>query len=86
MIDTWFFASACLFFLAICAVIRIVPGPTLLDRMVALSTAITLAASGALAIGVTLGNLFYLEVLIIVSLICYGTTIVIVRISPGEGL
>jgi len=61
MIDTWLFAVICLIFLSICAVVRIIPGPTRFDRFVAVNTGITLAAGAALALSISFGNLFILD-------------------------
>ena len=79
MIDTWLFAALCLIFLSICAVIRILPGPTHFDRFVALNTAITLAAGAALAISISLGDLFILDASIVLLALCFAGTIAFLR-------
>ena len=86
MIDTWLFASLCFFILAICAAIRIIPGPTLFDRLVAVNTAVTIAIMGGLAASISYGNFLILELVIAFSVISY-TTIAIVGIRfRGEGV
>ena len=84
MIDTWFFASFCLFCLAVCAVIRIIPGPTHLDRIVAANSALSIAAAGALLISIPLGNIFFLKTVIVVSAVCYIILAVSVLSCRGE--
>jgi multisubunit Na+/H+ antiporter MnhF subunit len=65
IIDTWLFAAICLFFLAFCAVLRILPGPSQLDRLVAINVAITIACSGFIALALAWGNLMVLWIAII---------------------
>ena len=56
-IDIWFFTASGFFILAFCAVLRILPGPTLNDRLIAINAAATLACAGALALTVAAGSL-----------------------------
>jgi multicomponent Na+:H+ antiporter subunit F len=84
MIDTWLFAVICLIFLSICAVVRIIPGPTRYDRLVALNTAITLAAGAALALSISFGNLFILDAAIALLALCFAGTIAIARFGKGD--
>jgi len=56
-LDIWLFAAVCLFILAFCAVLRVIPGPTLDDRLIAINIAATLACAGALALTVSVGDL-----------------------------
>jgi multisubunit Na+/H+ antiporter MnhF subunit len=84
MIDTWLFAALCLIFLSICSVVRILPGPTRFDKLVALNTAITLAAGAALAISISLGNLLVLDASIALLALCYTGTIAYARYEMGE--
>src|SRR4030042_4205470 len=79
MIDTWLFAVLCLIFLSICAVGRAIPGPTRDDQMVGVNTAITIAAGAALALSITWGNLFVLDVAIVLAALCYAGTIAYAR-------
>jgi multisubunit Na+/H+ antiporter MnhF subunit len=81
MIDTWLFAVICLIFLSICAVVRIIPGPTRYDRLVALNTAITLAAG---ALSISFGNLFILDASIALLAFCFAGTIAITRFGKGD--
>jgi multisubunit Na+/H+ antiporter MnhF subunit len=71
MIDTWLFAALCLIFLSICAVVKVLPGPTRFDQFVALNTALTLAAGAALAISISLGNLLVLDTFVALLALCY---------------
>jgi multisubunit Na+/H+ antiporter MnhF subunit len=84
MIDTWLFAALCLIFLSICAVIRILPGPTRFDRFVAMNAAITLAAGAALAISISLGDLFILDASIVLLVLCFAGTIAFLRYGMGD--
>ena len=85
MIDTWLFASLCFFVLAVCAAIRIIPGPTLFDRLVAGNTAITIAIIGGLVASISSGNFLLLELVIVFSIICYATIAIIGIKCRGEG-
>ena len=84
MIDTWLFAALCLIFLSICAVVRVLPGPTRFDQLVALNTAITLAAGAALAVSISLGNLLVLDASVVVLALCYTGTIAYARYGMGD--
>ena len=83
MIDTWLFAVICLIFLSICAVVRIIPGPTRFDRLVAVNTAITLAAGAALALSISFGDLFILDVSIALLAFCFAGTISLAWFGKG---
>ena len=84
MIDSWLFAALCLIFLSICAILRIIPGPTRDDQLIAVNAAITLAAGAAIALSVSWGNLFVLDVSILIVALCYAGTIAIARSGKGE--
>ncbi|MEN6442959.1 MAG: monovalent cation/H+ antiporter complex subunit F [Methanoregula sp.] len=75
LIDTWLFAAGCLFFLAFCAVLRIIPGPSWLDRLVAINVAITIACSGFIALAFAWGNLMILGIAIVFAVIGFSGTI-----------
>jgi multisubunit Na+/H+ antiporter MnhF subunit len=84
MIDTWLFTVLCLISLSVCAVVRIIPGPTRDDRLIALNTAITLAAGAALLLSISFGNLFILDVSIALLALCFAGTIAIARFGKGD--
>jgi len=84
MIDTWIFAALCFIFLSICAFVRILPGPTRFDQLVALNTAITLAAGAALAVSISLGNLLVLDASIAILALCFIGTIAYARYGMGD--
>jgi len=84
MIDSWLFASLCLFFLGICAIIRIIPGPTRLDRIVAANSAITIISAGMLVASVFMGSLVLIEITIIVVVICYAVSGIMANIHGGH--
>lgn len=84
MIDTWLFAAVCLFVLSFCAVLRIIPGPSRLDRLIALNAAITLACAGALCLTISWGNLLVLDSAIILAIACFAGTILVAHQDRGE--
>jgi multisubunit Na+/H+ antiporter MnhF subunit len=85
MIDIWFFAAFCLGVLALCAVLRIIfPGPSPDDRYVAMNAAITIVAGSALGLGISWGNLFLLNVFIVLIALSYAATIVLARTREGR--
>jgi multisubunit Na+/H+ antiporter MnhF subunit len=84
MIDSWLFAVLCLILLSICAILRIIPGPTRDDQLIAVNAAITLAAGAAVALSISWGNLFVLDVSIVLVTLCYAGTIAIAGSKRGE--
>ena len=84
MIDSWLFAVLCLIFLAICAILRIIPGLTRDDQLIAVNAAITIAAGAAIALSISWGNLFVLDVSIVLIALCYTGTITMARSKKGE--
>ena len=84
MIDSWLLAVLCLIFLSICAILRIIPGPTRDDRLIAVNAAITIVAGAAIALSISWGNLFVLDVSIILAALCYTGTIAIAWSRKGE--
>ena len=83
-LDIWLFAAVCLFILAVCAVLRVIPGPTLYDRLIAVNIAVTLACAGALALTVSLGNLLIPVLAGLLACIVFATTIRISQVHRGE--
>lgn len=86
MIDSWLFAVLCLIFLAIFAILRVIPGPTRDDQLIGVTTAITIASGAAVALSITWGNLLVLDVSIVLAALCYAGIIAYVRSSRGEAL
>ncbi len=85
MIDTWLFAALCFIFLSLCAVLRIIPGPTRDDQLIAVNAAITIAAGAALALSISWGNLIVLDASIVLVALCYAGTIAYARSGYGSG-
>lgn len=83
-LDIWLFAGVCLFILAVCAVLRVIPGPTLYDRLIAVNIAATLACAGALALTVSAGNLLIPVLAGLLACIVFATTIRISQVQRGE--
>jgi multisubunit Na+/H+ antiporter MnhF subunit len=85
MIDTWLFAAVCLILLAMCAVLRIfMSGPSPDDRVVAMNAAITIAAGSVLGLGISWGNLFILNIFIVLIALLYGGLYIMARYRNGE--
>lgn len=84
MIDTWLFAALCLFFLALCAILRVIPGPTRFDRIIALNVAITIAVAGGLVLAVAVGKPVMIDIVIVITALCYAGTIGLARTAHGE--
>jgi multisubunit Na+/H+ antiporter MnhF subunit len=84
MIDTWLFAALCFGFLALCALLRVIPGPEKNDRIVSFSAAISMAAAAALMLSISSGNLFFLDLAIIVVLILFAGIITWGKFCGGE--
>ena len=84
MIDTWLFAAICLFILAFCAVLRMLPGPTQLDRLIALNAAITIVCAGMLCLTIAMGTLLILYSAIIFVVIGFTGTIYSAHKNRGE--
>ncbi len=82
MIDTWLFSSLCFFILAACAAVRIIPGPTKFDRLVAASTAVTIAIIGGMSAGIAFGSFFLLELVIAFAIISYA--VIAIQAATGR--
>ncbi|MDD1701735.1 MAG: hypothetical protein LUQ31_01985 [Methanoregula sp.] len=83
-LDMWLVAAICLFIFAFCAVLRVIPGPTLRDRLVSINIATTLACAGALAITVTSGDLLVIVLAAIFACIVFAVTIHLSEVQPGD--
>ncbi len=83
-LDIWLFAAVCLFILAFCAVLRVIPGPTLHDRLIAANIATTLACAGALALTVSAGDLIIMVLAGLLACIVFATTIRISQVQRRE--
>ena len=82
-IDIWLFAALVLFILTACAVLRIIPGPTLNDRLIAVNVATTLACAGSLALTVAVGSLLMVLIAGLLACIIFATTIRISQTRRG---
>ena len=83
-LDIWLFAAVCLFILTFCAVLRVIPGPTLHDRLIATNIAATLACAGALALTISAGDLIILVRAGLLACIVFATTIRISQVQRRE--
>ena len=84
MINAWFFAALCLIFLTFCAIVRVIPGPTREDQLIAVNAAITIAAAAAIALSIFWQNLFVLDTSIATVTLCYAGTIAYAQYGKGE--
>ncbi len=55
-------------------------------KLIGVNTAITIAAGAALALSISWGNLFLLDVAIAVTVLCFAGTIAYSRALKGETL
>ncbi|MEN6395147.1 MAG: hypothetical protein ABFC78_01530 [Methanoregula sp.] len=83
-LDIWLFAAVCLFILAFCAALKVIPGPTLDDRLLAINIAATLACAGALALTVSAGDLLIPIIVGLIVCILFLTAIWIADKHHGE--
>ncbi|HVN73535.1 MAG TPA: hypothetical protein VMT44_02950 [Methanoregula sp.] len=84
MIDTWLFAALCLFVLAACAFLRVIPGPSSFDRIIAANAGVTITLSGVLVLGVAWGSLVVIEAAVAAGLLCYGGIFALAHTVRGE--
>jgi multisubunit Na+/H+ antiporter MnhF subunit len=84
MIDTWLFAALCFGFLALCALLRVIPGPKRNDRLVSFTASVTLAAAAALVFCIAYGNLFILDAAIIITVLLFAGIIGCAKFCGGE--
>ena len=84
MIDTWLFAALSFGFLALCALLRVIPGPERNDRIISFTAAITMAAAAAPVLSIASGNLFILDAAIIIALLLFAGTLGYAKFCGGE--
>ena len=85
MINAWFFAAICLLFLTLCALVRIIPGPTRDDQLIAVNAAVTIAAAAVIALSIFWQNLFVLDTSIVIVTLCYAGINAYAHYGKGEG-
>ena len=84
MIDTWLFAAICFGFLALCALLRVIPGPERNDRIVSFTAAVTLGLAAALVYSIATGNLLVLDAAIVIALIVFAGIFASIKIQGGR--
>nr|WP_320160590.1 hypothetical protein [uncultured Methanoregula sp.] len=84
MIDTWLLAAFFLALLTLGALIRVIRIRSRFDRFVAAMVAIPLAGATGLLLSIALGNLFVLNITIILVLVCFAGLVAKVHVSRGE--
>ncbi|MFA5237804.1 MAG: hypothetical protein WC362_08130 [Methanoregula sp.] len=82
--DIWLFAAVCLFILAFCAALKVISGPTLPDRLIAVNIAATLACAGALSLTVSVGNLLITALAGLLACIVFATTIRVSQVHKRD--
>ena len=85
MIDTWLFAALCFGFFALCALLRVIPGPERSDWIVSFTAALSLFAAAALVLCIASGNLFILDAAIIIVLILFAGVIIYAKYCGSVG-
>lgn len=83
MIDTWLFAAICFGFLALCAFLRVIPGPERNDRIVSFTATVTLGSAAALVYSIATGNLLVLDAAIVLALILFAGIFASIKIQGG---
>ncbi len=78
--DIFFWASAVLIGYIVLASIRLVAGPTVPDRAVALDTINTLVVASMLSLGVAYQEVLYIDIAIVYALLSFISTLYIARI------
>ena len=85
MINAWFFAALCLVFLMLCALVRVIPGPTRDDHLIAVNAAVTIAAAAAIALSIFWQSLFVLDISIVLITLSYVGIIGYAHYGKGDG-
>lgn len=83
MIDTWLLASALLALLTLGALFRVVRTKSRNDRFLAALVAITVGSAAGLALSISQGTLFILDITIVLALLCFAALIAAARYTGG---
>lgn len=75
MIDTWLFTALVLGILALCVILRSIPARSRDDRLVAGTVAVILVSMTALTLSIALGTFIILDLVILLSICCFGAMI-----------
>lgn len=75
MIDTWLFTALVLGFLALCVILRSVPAKSRDDQLVAGTVAVILVSMAALTLSIAWGMLIIIDLVILLSICCFGLMI-----------
>ena len=81
MTDPWLFAAFFLVILSVFAFLRVFFRPARDDQFVAVSAAITLAATASLSFSISSGNIVILDISIVLITLCYAGTIIIAQLK-----
>ncbi len=83
MIDVWLLASLVFVILILLAIARVVAGPTLADRVVALDTINTLMVAVMIILSVVYSEAIYVDIAIVYALLSFVATLYIARYMEG---
>jgi len=83
MIDTWLLASVCLALLLLGALFRVIRTRSRNDRYLAALVAITIGSAAGIALSVSMGTLFVLDITIVLALLCFALVIAAAKFSGG---
>ena len=78
-------ASVLLLIATVAGVIRVIRGPSVADRMVALDTLLFIGVAGIGTFVVRTGDTTYLPVLVVAVLTAFVSTVVVARYIEAEG-
>ncbi len=84
MIDAFIAIGTALIALIILPLIRLVAGPTIPDRMVALDVINTFVISALLIFGLAFETIIYVDVAIVYTILSYVATLFIAKYVEGE--
>jgi multicomponent Na+:H+ antiporter subunit F len=84
MIDVWILTIVCLAVLMALATIRLVLGPTVPDRVIALDTVNTLTIAAMILFGVVFKEIIFVDVAIVYGLLSFVSTLYIAKYIGGE--
>ncbi|KQC03268.1 MAG: cation:proton antiporter [Methanoculleus sp. SDB] len=84
MTDVWVAAVAVLVALIVLTMIRLIAGPTVPDRVVALDAINTLTVAAMILLAVLYGQIIFVDVAIVYALLSFVGTLYIAKYIGGE--
>jgi multicomponent Na+:H+ antiporter subunit F len=84
MIEYFFYAALILAVLMLAAMIRIIRGPSIADRVIAVDAINTMTVGAMIMLGVYYRQLIFIDVAIVYALISFVSTLYIAKYVGGE--